>query len=214
MARITVIGGTGYAGAAIVREAAARGHEVTAYSRNAPADPVTGVRYRQGSVLDDAVRARSVEEADVIVSALSPRGELAGELVAVDTRLGELAAAAGARFGVIGGFSSLRLAPGGPRIVEGGEVPPQFAAEAEEMATVADALLAVPESLDWFYVSPAAEYGAHVPGEAIGAFRTGGDVAFFDDGGKSAISGPDFATAVVDEIERPKHHRAHFSVAY
>ena len=33
MSRITVIGGTGYAGSAIVAEAASRGHEVTALSR-------------------------------------------------------------------------------------------------------------------------------------------------------------------------------------
>ena len=38
MSRITVIGGTGYAGAAIVAEAVKRGHEVLAISRKAPAD--------------------------------------------------------------------------------------------------------------------------------------------------------------------------------
>ena len=34
MARITILGGTGYAGAAIVAEAANRGHEVTSVSRS------------------------------------------------------------------------------------------------------------------------------------------------------------------------------------
>ena len=33
MARITVIGGTGYAGSNVVSEAGARGHQVTSYSR-------------------------------------------------------------------------------------------------------------------------------------------------------------------------------------
>ena len=213
MARITVIGGTGYAGASIVREAAARGHEVTAYSRNAPAEPVAGVRYEQGSVLDDEVRARAVERADVVVSALSPRGELTRELLSVDTRLAELAAAAGVRFGVVGGYSSLRPAPGAPRFADG-DLPPEFAAEGRTMAAVADALLSAPEGLDWFYVSPAAQYGAFAPGEATGAYRLGGDVAIADADGKSVISGADFASAVVDEIDNPKHHRAHFSVAY
>ena len=36
MARITVLGGTGYGGSAVVREAARRGHEVLAVSRTAP----------------------------------------------------------------------------------------------------------------------------------------------------------------------------------
>ena len=42
MARVCVLGGTGYAGAAIVAEAARRGHEVTAVSRKPPAEPVRG----------------------------------------------------------------------------------------------------------------------------------------------------------------------------
>jgi hypothetical protein len=33
MTRITVLGGTGYAGSAVVREAVRRGHEVVAVSR-------------------------------------------------------------------------------------------------------------------------------------------------------------------------------------
>ncbi|HBX80751.1 MAG TPA: NAD-dependent epimerase, partial [Propionibacteriaceae bacterium] len=33
MARITVLGGTGYAGSNIVKAAAARGHQVTSFSR-------------------------------------------------------------------------------------------------------------------------------------------------------------------------------------
>jgi uncharacterized protein len=39
VSRITVIGGTGYAGSAIVAEAAARGHQVTALSRSLPGAP-------------------------------------------------------------------------------------------------------------------------------------------------------------------------------
>ena len=38
MSRIAVIGGTGYAGSAIVREAASRGHEVVSFSRSVPAE--------------------------------------------------------------------------------------------------------------------------------------------------------------------------------
>ena len=49
MARITVIGGTGYAGSAIVEQAAARGHQVTALSKGAPKAPVETVTYVQGN---------------------------------------------------------------------------------------------------------------------------------------------------------------------
>ncbi|WP_395475405.1 hypothetical protein [Saccharopolyspora spinosa] len=51
-------------------------------------------------------------------------------------------------------------------------------------------------------------------GERTGTYRIGGDVALFDENGKSEISGADFALAVVDEIERHEHPREHISVAY
>ena len=55
MTRITVLGGTGYTGTNIVREALARGLEVTAVARNTPASPVEGVTYVTGGAAD-AVR--------------------------------------------------------------------------------------------------------------------------------------------------------------
>jgi putative NADH-flavin reductase len=212
---ITIIGGTGFAGSAIVREAAARGHEVISFSRTVPADDarVAGVRYETGSMLDAAARATAIA-GDVVISALSPRGELDGKIVDADLALAALAAEKGIRFGVIGGFSSLRPAEGAPRFADSGDVPAEFLSEAQQMNTLLGDLLAADEKLDWFFVSPAGNFGAHAPGEKLGHYRLGGDVALFDDAGNTAVSGADFATAIVDEIETPKHRRAHFSVAY
>src|SRR3954470_5787443 len=80
MTRITVLGGTGYAGSHIVREAAGRGHDVVAVSRNRVAEPVEGVTYRAGDVLDGAFLDQVVADAEVVVETLSPRGELTGRL--------------------------------------------------------------------------------------------------------------------------------------
>ena len=77
MSRITVLGGTGYAGSAIVAESAARGHRVTSLSRSLPPEPVPGVTYVQGDVADEAALTPVIEHADVVVSALAPRGPLA-----------------------------------------------------------------------------------------------------------------------------------------
>ena len=77
MARITVLGGSGYAGGAIVAEAAKRGHEVTSVSRTAVAAPVAGVEYAVGSALDPAVLDAVTAGRDVVVVALSPRGDMA-----------------------------------------------------------------------------------------------------------------------------------------
>lgn len=213
MSRIAVIGGTGYAGSSIVKEAAARGHHVASLSRSLPAEPVEGVEYAQGSA-DDA--ASFVDGADVVVGALSPRAGSEGSLVRLYTAIAEHADAAGARLLVIGGFSSLRPAPGAPRFAESGDVPAEFAAEATEVSAVLAALESdAPESLDWVFVSPPAVYGSYTAqGEPRGTYRTGTDVAIFDEDGNSAIGGADFALAVVDEIEKPTRHRGQVGFAY
>lgn len=214
MTRIHVLGGTGYAGAHILREAAGRGHAVVSFSRNAPTDPVPGADYRNGDVLDEAFLAESVRDAEVVFEALSPRGALAGRLEAVVDRLIALTADAGVRLGVLGGASSLLVEPGGPRLIDLGEPPAAVRDEIQTGIALLDVLRAAPDGLDWFYVSPAEEFGAWVPGEALGRYRVGDDVLLRDEDGRSFISGADLAKAVVDEIERPAHHRARFHVAY
>ncbi|ROR97698.1 hypothetical protein EDD28_2303 [Salana multivorans] len=214
MSRITVLGGTGYAGGHIVRAAAARGHDVTSISRALPADQVAGVRYVTGSVLDDAVLASAVADAEVVISALAPRGELVGRVRPVLATLAGLAGDAGVRLGVIGGAGSLLVAPGGPRLADTASFPEAFKEEAAEMSAVLDDLRAREDDLDWFYVSPAAGFGSYAPGEATGTYRLGDDVLLADADGTSAISGADLADAVVTEIETPAHHRRRFTVAY
>ena len=216
MTRITVIGGTGYAGAAIVREAASRGLAVTSFSQNPPAaDAHVGeVDYQFGSMLDETQRARALEDADILVTALSPRGALRGKMVEVERDLAIRAGRAGTRLLAVGGFSLLSREPGGPRIVETDELPEAFAEEALELNAVLDALIATPEAVKWVFLSPGQYFGAHMPGNSLGRYRVGADVAFYDDEGISTISGADYARAVVDEALNPKHRRQHISVAY
>jgi uncharacterized protein len=210
--KIVVVGGTGYTGGHVVREAAARGHEVVSVSRSQPAEPVEGVRYEVGPA--EQAAARVVPGADAVVATLSPRGDMAGRLVEVYGQLASLAAEAGARYLQVGGFSSLRPAEGSPRFAEG-DVPEQYRAEALE-GEATRVLLAerAPQDLDWLFVSPAGGYGAFAPGERTGEYRVGGEVALFDAEGGSNLSGDDFAIAIVDELERPAHSREHVGVAY
>jgi len=213
MANITVIGGTGYAGSAIVAEAAKRGHHVTAISRNAPADPMEGVTYVQGSALDPALQARAFEGADFVISTTSPRGDMAGQVLELNTALSARAAETGVQLAVVGGYMSLRQGPGAPRYAEG-QISERFRAEALEGFAVLEALVASKPAADWIFISPAANFGAYAPGEATGRYRLGGDVALRDENGVSAISAPDFALALLDAIESDDHHRAHISAAY
>jgi len=211
MSRITVIGGTGYAGAAIVAEAVRRGHEVLAISRNAPAEPIAGATYLQGSAMDVDVRARAFKDAYAVVSATAPRGAMADQQLELTEALASRAGASGVRLIVVGGYSSLRPAAGAPRFIEG-FVPSQYLAEAKAGYAVLQTLMAEPEQLDWTYVSPAQTFGAFAPGPATGKYRIGGDVAILDSEGKSYVSAPDFAMAVVDIVDSATHRRKHVSV--
>ncbi len=117
MTTITILGGTGYAGTHLVREAAARGHEVISVSRSVPETKVDGVEYVARDLgsddLDDLI-----ERSDVVIAALSPRGGLDGRLGEVYRAVAESTRQHGRRLFVVGGFSSLRPAPGEPRMID------------------------------------------------------------------------------------------------
>ncbi len=214
MARIAVLGGTGFAGDAVVREAAKRGHTVTSYSRRPPVEPVEGVEYVIGSLLEPELLARTVEDVDVVFETLSPRGDMAGKVEGVVDQLIRLADAAGIRLGVLGGVSSVLVEEGGPRFFDVSDPAPEVLPEIETGLALLAALQAAPESLDWFYVSPAIEFGSWLPQQVTGAYRVSDDVLLKDAAGESRISAADLALAVLDEIEQPRYHRRRFHVAH
>jgi putative NADH-flavin reductase len=213
MARITVLGGSGYAGAALVAAAHARGHDVTALSRNAPDSPVDGVDYVEGSVLDAEVLGRVVEGRDVVVSALAPRGDMAGRVEGVVEDLVSRLAGTPTRLGYVGGASSLLVEEGGPRLwdVTQEHIPADVKPEIQTGLDALELLQASPESLDWFYVSPPQDFGSWLGTPSRGSYTLGGDVLLKDADGASTISADDLAIAIVDEIEQPRHHRGRFT---
>ncbi|QYM76275.1 NAD(P)-dependent oxidoreductase [Leucobacter luti] len=214
MTKVTIIGGSGYAGSHIAEAAAVRGFFVTSVSRGEVAQQLGGVNYTTGSVLDPADRARLLADSDVVIVAVSPRGDMAGKVRQAIAELAVEAQAAGVRLGVIGGAGSLLQEEGGDLVMNGAGFPDEIKAEAAEMGGVLDDLRATPEALDWFYVSPAGGFGPWAAGEFTGDFRVGGDVLLTDAAGNSAISGADFGVAIADEIETPTHSRQRFTVAY
>lgn len=209
MSNITVLGGNGYTGAAVVAEAVRRGHNVTVVSRSQPESPLAGVRYVAGSALEPSVLDAALEGADAVVMAVSSRAggpQIAPELAAllVDR-------AGSARLAVVGGFSSLRPAEGAPRFIEAG-VAEQYRAEAEAGHGSLEVLKAAPADVDWVFFSPAAKFGSWIPGEASGSYRLGGEVAILDQNGSSTLYAEDLALAVLDVIESGEHAREHLSV--
>lgn len=215
MSVIAIIGGTGYAGGHIAAEALGRGHRVISVSRNAPADAPAGVEVRTGSIEDEALIGQLFADADVVVIAIHGAAGDQPYLVNFVPRLLALAAGHDTRLGVVGGAGSLYTAPGGPLVIDLPHFPDEFKAEASSQAQVLEALRAAETSADWFYLSPPPFFGAHTPGQRTGSYRIGDDdVMVTDAEGHSAIGGADFAIAFLDEIEKPAHHQARFTVGY
>ena len=148
----------------------------------------------------------------LLISAIGPDlGKGVGTVLTDAARalLGALAKAKGTRLIIVGGAGSLEVAPGQLLMNL-----PSFKPEWKPLAqSHADALAVyrAEKAVDWTYVSPAALIE---PGTRTGSYRVGGDTLVADKAGNSRISMEDYAVAVLDEIEKPKHSRKRFTVAY
>ena len=211
MSRIVVFGVTGYAGGHITAELLDRGHAVVGVARDTTrVTPRERLELRPGSLYDPAFRTKTVAGADAVVLALPAHPADGPDLEFVVPEL--LEAVGGARLGVVGGAASLLVSEGGSLVL--GTLPEEYKPESEAHTRVLDALRRADTTVDWFYLSPALSFGSWSPGEKTGKFRLGTDVLITDANGNSEISGADYATAFVDEIEKPAHHRARFTVGY
>ncbi|MCX3062833.1 NAD(P)-dependent oxidoreductase [Streptomyces beihaiensis] len=211
---ITVYGARGAVGSRTVAEALRRGHEVTAVVRD-PARAAAlpeGVRIRTGDAADPRAVARLAAGQDVVISATRPAPGREPELAAVAGSLLAGLHATGVRLLLVGGAASLTVpGAGGLTVVEEAGFP----AALRPIALACNDQLAVCRTtghdVDWAYLSPAALLE---PGERTGGYRLGADELVVDGDGVSAISMEDLAVALLDEAERPKHHRTRFTAAY
>lgn len=210
MSRITVIGGTGYSGAAVVDEAVKRGHTVTAVSRSVPTAPIDGVTYLQGSALEADVRARALDGADAVVIATAARGDMAEKQLDMVRMLAEDASALDARVLFVGGFSSLRPAEGAPRFIEG-DVPEQYRVEAHAGHAVLEYFASGETDARWTFLSPAAQFGAWIDQPPTGGYTLGGEVTDLSNG-PTFLHAADLALAIVDILEGGTREREHVSV--
>ncbi|KXF77806.1 3-beta hydroxysteroid dehydrogenase [Paramesorhizobium deserti] len=214
MAKIALIGATGFVGAQLLKEAAARGHAVTALVRHPEkVEKLANVTAAKADVLDTDALAKQLAGHDIVISAYNPGWgdpEIRATHVKGSRSINEAAKKAGVkRLIVVGGAGSLEVAPG-VQLVD----TPEFPAQWKEGALGArDALneLRTENGLDWTFVSPAIHLE---PGERTGKYRLGGDQPVFDDKGESKISAADLAVAILDEAEQGKHIRKRFTAAY
>ena len=203
MAHIALIGASGSAGSRILTELSDRGHKVTAIARNPERiAALPGVVKKKGDVYDKEGLSALLKGHHAVISSVH-------FLTSDPNILVETVRASGVkRYLVVGGAGSLEVAPG-QRLVDQPSFPAQYKQEALAGAAFLD-LLKTADDLNWTFLSPSALF---VPGERTGTFRCGGDQLLANEDG-SSISFEDFAIAMVDEIEQPRHLRQRFTVGY
>jgi uncharacterized protein len=203
MAHIALIGASGNVGSRILTELSSRGHEVTAIARhpeNIPSLP--GVTSVGGDIKGGADLAGLLAGHEAVVSSVKFRDTDFEQLI------NGVRASGVKRFLVVGGAGSLEVAPG-QRLVDQPDFPEQYKQEALSGADFLDLLKTI-DDLDWTFLSPSALF---VPGERTGNFRLGTDDLLTTNNG-SSISFEDYAIAMANEIENPKHPRQRFTVGY
>ena len=205
--KIAIIGASGFVGSRILSEALNRGHEVTAVVTNPdklPADP--RLRAVKGDATDSTALTPLLAEHDLVISAFNPGKDESGagprSIIDAAKRSGV------ARLLVVGGAGTLEVAPG-QRVVDQPDFPQEWKAGALKTAVFLE-LLSGEAELDWVFISPAAVLA---PGERTGKYRVGGERLMTGPDGQSRISIEDYAMAMLDESETPRHSRERFSVA-
>lgn len=211
---IALFGATGHIGHAILVEALARGHEVTAVVRDPARLDLRHDRLKvvTGDVTQPETWQDAVRGSTAAVASLSARRDGNPNTPPANARtlLDRLPELGVQRFAWVGGAGSLETAPG-VRVIDDPNFPAAWKPEAEAQSQALDVFRASTASIDWTYISPAALIE---DGERSGHYRIGGDQLVTDAAGVSRISVADYAVALLDRIEKGDAPRRRITVAY
>jgi uncharacterized protein len=211
--KVAIIGATGFVGSALLQEAVARGHDVTALVSDPSKVPVSArVRAVQVDVLAQDDLAGKLKGHDAVISAFSGHAQtdvLGYYLKGIQSIVSAVKQAGVPRLLLVGGAGGLEVSPG-VQLIDTPQFPAQWKGTAEG-ARQAFNLLRQDQDLNWTVLAPSAHLE---PGERTGTFRLGTDALLVDAEGHSHISLPDYAVAMINELEQPTHSRTRFTVGY
>jgi len=212
--KIALIGATGYIGSVILQEALSRGHQVTGIARQPgkmPGHP--NLIPLTGDIRNELETAALLLDHEAVISAYAPvRGtpDVYEQVISGYRAILSAVKKAGiTRLLVTGGAGSLEVSPG-VQLVDTLDLPEQWKPGILGIREVLYILRKEAE-LDWTFLSPSQTIA---PGKRTGQFRIGGDGLLTGADGKSRISLEDYAMAMIDELENPKHIRQRFTVGY
>ena len=216
MANVLLIGATGFVGSAVLNELVSRGHKVTAVVRNieklAKSDLVDAVKEDVANV--DAI-AKLAEGKDAIISAYNP-GWTNPDIATLITEnypkiLGAAKKSGVERLLIVGGAGTLFCAPD-LRVVDSGAIPEEIMGGVRPLGDFYLNTLMNENDIDWVFFSPAGVFDQE--GKKTGNYRLGKDDLIVDAEGNSHISVQDYADAMVNELEKPAHHKERFTIGY
>lgn len=216
MANVLLIGATGFVGSAVLNELVSRGHKVTTVVRNieklAKSDLVNAVKEDVANV--DAI-AKLAEGKDAIISAYNPgwtNPDIATLITENYPKILEAAKKSGVeRLLIVGGAGTLFCAPG-LRVVDSGAIPEEIMGGVRPLGDFYLNTLMNENDIDWIFFSPAGVFDQE--GKKTGNYRLGKDDLIVDAEGNSHISVQDYADAMVNELEKPAHHKERFTIGY
>lgn len=201
MTNIALVGMTGNIGSHILDEALARGHRVTGTTRGAAHLPAR-----------ERVTVATVHPADAAALAGVLRGHdavivsLKWDVNDIDAVIEAIRESKVRRALIVVGAGSLRRSDGRLHF----DHMPTPSPSSKPAMIALDKLRQV-DDFDWTAISPPASIQ---PGARTGKFRLGTDTMVVDAADDGRISREDFAVAVLDEVENPKHVKRRFTVGY
>ena len=216
MANVLLIGATGFVGSAVLNELVSRGNKVTTVVRNieklAKSDLVNAVKEDVANV--DAI-AKLAEGKDAIISAYNPgwtNPDIATLITENYPKILEAAKKSGVeRLLIVGGAGTLFCAPG-LRVVDSGAIPEEIMGGVRPLGDFYLNTLMNENDIDWVFFSPAGVFDQE--GKKTGNYRLGKDDLIVDAEGNSHISVQYYADAMVNELEKPAHHKERFAIGY
>ena len=216
MANVLLIGATGFVGSAVLNELVSRGHKVTAVARKvekvAKSELVDVVKEDVANV--DAI-AKLAEGKDAIISAYNPGWTNPDIATLIPENYPKILSAAKKsgveRLLIVGGAGTLFCAPG-LRVVDSGAIPEEIMGGVRPLGDFYLNTLITENDIDWVFFSPAGVFDQQ--GKKTGSYRLGKDVLIVDAEGNSHISVQDYADAMVNELEKPAHHKERFTIGY
>lgn len=205
--KIAVVAANGKAGSLIVKEAVARGFEVTAIVRGE--NKTVAQQVLQKDVFD--LTADDLKGVDAVVDAV---GALTADTVHIIPdavkHLATILKNSPTRLLVVGGAGSLFVNPEHTQtVLDVTDFPAEVLTVAKAHKEALEALRQV-DDVNWTYVSPAGDFQAD--GERTGRYILGGEELVLNSKGESVISYADYAIGMIDEIASGDHLKARISL--